>query len=113
MFDVYAAVVLQHGQRRTEQEKELLEKKVEWLTEELKNKTEELLNTHREKGSEILELQSNLKNSKEQVSFSRTSIGAVHLKMLEKWHLSGPYGHIKCHKYNFVFSNRRAILRSS
>lgn len=44
-----------------------MEKKVEWLTEELENKTEELLNTHREKGREILELQSNLKNCKEQV----------------------------------------------
>eukprot|EP00066_Takifugu_rubripes_P025342 XP_011614608.1 PREDICTED: nucleoprotein TPR-like isoform X2 [Takifugu rubripes] len=58
----------QHCQRRIKQEKELLEKKVEWLTEELETKTEELLNTHREKGSEILELQSNLKNCKEQSS---------------------------------------------
>ncbi|TWW73489.1 Nucleoprotein TPR NPC-associated intranuclear protein [Takifugu flavidus] len=58
----------QHCQRRIKQEKELLEKKVEWLTEELESKTEELLNTHREKGSEILELQSNLKNCKEQSS---------------------------------------------
>lgn len=68
IFDICNSVVLQHCQRRIEQEKELLEKKVEWLTEELKNKSEELLNTHKEKGSEILELQSNLKNSKEQVS---------------------------------------------
>ncbi|CAF91296.1 unnamed protein product, partial [Tetraodon nigroviridis] len=58
----------QHRQRLIEQEKELLEKRVEWLSDELKNKTEELLNTHREKGSEILELQSNLQNSKEQIS---------------------------------------------
>lgn len=51
------------------QEKELLEKKIEWLTEELKNKTEELINTSRVKGEEILELSSNLKTSTEQVIF--------------------------------------------
>lgn len=51
-----------------EQEKELLEKKIEWLTEELKSKTEELLNTNREKGKEILELQGSLNDSKEQVT---------------------------------------------
>lgn len=51
-----------------EQEKELLEKKIEWLTVELKTKTDELLNTNREKGKEILELQGSLKNSKEQVT---------------------------------------------
>lgn len=51
-----------------EQEKELLEKKIEWLTAELKTKTEELLNTNREKGKEILELQGSLKSSKEQVT---------------------------------------------
>lgn len=50
-----------------EQEKELLEKKIEWLTAELKTKTDELLSTNRDKGKEILELQGSLKNSKEQV----------------------------------------------
>lgn len=51
-----------------EQDKELLEKKIEWFTAELKTKTEELLTTNREKGKEILELQGSLKNSKEQVT---------------------------------------------
>lgn len=50
------------------QEKELLEKKIEWLTEELKSKTEELLNTSRVKGEEILQLNSSLKTSTEQVT---------------------------------------------
>lgn len=51
-----------------EQEKELLENKIEWLTSELKTKTEEVLETYRENGKEILELQGNLKNSIEQVT---------------------------------------------
>lgn len=51
-----------------EQEKELLEKKIEWVTAELQTKTEELLKTNREKGKEILELQGSLKNSKDQVT---------------------------------------------
>lgn len=51
-----------------EQEKELLEKKVDWLTAELSTKTEELLNTNREKGKEILELQGSLQSSNEQVA---------------------------------------------
>ena len=51
-----------------EQEKELHEKKIEWLTTELKTKTEELLTTNREKGKEILELQGGLKSCKEQVT---------------------------------------------
>lgn len=50
-----------------EQEKELLEKKIEWLTAELKTKTEELLNTNREKGEEIVELQSSLKSREQKV----------------------------------------------
>lgn len=50
-----------------EQEKELLEKKTEWLTAELKTKTEEVLNVSREKGKEILGLQGSLKDSEEQV----------------------------------------------
>lgn len=58
-----------------EQEKELREKKIEWLTAELKAKTEELLNTNREKGKEILELQACLKNSKEQVTHTHTHSG--------------------------------------
>ncbi|MEQ2158398.1 hypothetical protein GOODEAATRI_011905 [Goodea atripinnis] len=50
-----------------EQEKELLEKKIEWLTAELSTKTEELLSTNREKGKEILELQGSLESSNEQL----------------------------------------------
>ncbi|XP_056276506.1 nucleoprotein TPR-like isoform X2 [Pseudoliparis swirei] len=59
---------VQHRETRMEQEKELHEKKMEWLTAELKTKTEELLTTTREKGTEILELQGVQKNSKEQVA---------------------------------------------
>lgn len=51
-----------------EQEKELLENKIGWLTAELKTKTEEVLETYKENGKEILELQGNLKNSIEQVT---------------------------------------------
>uniref|UniRef100_A0A671V9U2 Translocated promoter region, nuclear basket protein n=1 Tax=Sparus aurata TaxID=8175 RepID=A0A671V9U2_SPAAU len=59
---------VQHREKRMEQEKELLEKKIEWVTAELQTKTEELLKTNREKGKEILELQGSLKNSKDQVT---------------------------------------------
>uniref|UniRef100_A0AAX7UFK9 Nucleoprotein TPR n=1 Tax=Astatotilapia calliptera TaxID=8154 RepID=A0AAX7UFK9_ASTCA len=62
-----SAASVQHREKRMEQEKELLEKKIEWLTAELKTKTEELLNTNREKGEEILELQSSLKSSEQKV----------------------------------------------
>uniref|UniRef100_A0AAQ6AH46 Nucleoprotein TPR n=1 Tax=Amphiprion ocellaris TaxID=80972 RepID=A0AAQ6AH46_AMPOC len=60
-----SAASVQHREKRMEQEKELLEKKIEWLTAELKTKTEELLHTNREKGKEIVELQGSLKSSKE------------------------------------------------
>ncbi|KAM6919272.1 LOW QUALITY PROTEIN: nucleoprotein TPR-like [Xenentodon cancila] len=63
-----SAASVQHREKCMEQEKELLEKKIEWLTAELKTKTEELLNTNRDKGKEILELQGSLKSSKEQVT---------------------------------------------
>uniref|UniRef100_A0A669EG15 Nucleoprotein TPR n=1 Tax=Oreochromis niloticus TaxID=8128 RepID=A0A669EG15_ORENI len=63
-----SAASVQHREKRMEQEKELLEKKIEWLTAELKTKTEELLNTNREKGQEILELQSSLKSSEQKKS---------------------------------------------
>ena len=56
-----------------EQEKELLEKKIEWSTAELKNKTDELLNTNRDKGKEILDLQCSLKNTKEQVTHNNNT----------------------------------------
>lgn len=59
---------VQHREKRMEQEKELLEKKIEWLTAELKTKTDELLNTNRDTGREILDLQGSLKSSKEQVT---------------------------------------------
>ncbi|KAK1878955.1 Nucleoprotein TPR [Dissostichus eleginoides] len=59
---------VQHRETRMEQEKELHEKNISWLTEQLKTKTEELLNTNREKGKEILEQQGGLKNTKEQVT---------------------------------------------
>ncbi|XP_024129067.1 nucleoprotein TPR isoform X2 [Oryzias melastigma] len=62
-----SAASVQHREKRMEQERELLEKKIEWLTAELKTKTEELLNTEKDKGSKILELQANLKSKTEQV----------------------------------------------
>ncbi|XP_068605407.1 nucleoprotein TPR-like [Brachionichthys hirsutus] len=58
---------VQQREKRVEQERELLEKKMEWLTAQLTKKTEELLNTNREKGRDILDLQSHLRDSKEQV----------------------------------------------
>ncbi|XP_041848028.1 nucleoprotein TPR isoform X2 [Melanotaenia boesemani] len=63
-----SAASVQHREKRMEQDKELLEKKIEWLTTELKTKTDELLNTNREKGKEILELQGSLKSSSEEVT---------------------------------------------
>uniref|UniRef100_A0A3Q3LWT1 Translocated promoter region a, nuclear basket protein n=1 Tax=Mastacembelus armatus TaxID=205130 RepID=A0A3Q3LWT1_9TELE len=65
---------VQHREKRLEQEKELLEKKIEWLSAELKTKTDELLSTNRDKGKEILELQGSLKNSKEQMTRLETEV---------------------------------------
>lgn len=50
-----------------EQEKELLQGQVTWLSVELKSKSEELLSLSREKGSEILELKCTLNNKDEEV----------------------------------------------
>uniref|UniRef100_A0AAX7UQK8 Nucleoprotein TPR n=1 Tax=Astatotilapia calliptera TaxID=8154 RepID=A0AAX7UQK8_ASTCA len=69
-----SAASVQHREKRMEQEKELLEKKIEWLTAELKTKTEELLNTNREKGEEILELQSSLKSSEQKVKDEKSAM---------------------------------------
>ncbi|KAM8838870.1 nucleoprotein TPR-like [Synchiropus picturatus] len=68
---------VQHREKRVEQEKELMENKIEWLTKELNTKTEELLNTNREKGEEILELQGSLKSSKEQVTLLEKQLGSL------------------------------------
>ncbi|KAM9444499.1 translocated promoter region b, nuclear basket protein isoform 3-T3 [Clarias gariepinus] len=57
-------VSIKYKEKRLEQEKELLQGQVSWLTEELKTKSEELLSLSREKSSEILELKCSL-NSKE------------------------------------------------
>lgn len=56
-----------------EQEKELLDQKIEWLSAELKTKTEELLSSNRETGKEILELRGSLKSETEQVTHKRWS----------------------------------------
>uniref|UniRef100_A0A3Q3IUV0 Nucleoprotein TPR n=1 Tax=Monopterus albus TaxID=43700 RepID=A0A3Q3IUV0_MONAL len=74
---------VQHREKRMEQEKELLEKKIEWLTAELKNKTDELLNTNREKGKEILELQGSLKNSND-TGISCVSLCCLHFSLQAK-----------------------------
>uniref|UniRef100_A0AAQ5Z011 Nucleoprotein TPR n=1 Tax=Amphiprion ocellaris TaxID=80972 RepID=A0AAQ5Z011_AMPOC len=72
-----SAASVQHREKRMEQEKELLEKKIEWLTAELKTKTEELLHTNREKGKEIVELQGSLKSSKEQVNRLESQLSSL------------------------------------
>ncbi|XP_077579861.1 nucleoprotein TPR-like [Stigmatopora nigra] len=59
---------VQHREKRMEQEKELQDKKIEWLSAELKTKTEELLSSNRDTGKEILELQGSVKNKTEQVT---------------------------------------------
>lgn len=58
---------LQYKEKRLEQEKELLQGQVTWLSEELKTKSEELLSLSREKGSEILELRFSLNNKEDEV----------------------------------------------
>ncbi|KAM4728904.1 nucleoprotein TPR-like isoform 2-T2 [Anableps anableps] len=72
-----SAASVQHREKRMEQEKELLEKKIEWLTAELSTKTEELLNTNREKGKEILELQGSLQSRNEQVSSLESQLSSL------------------------------------
>ncbi|XP_072297010.1 nucleoprotein TPR isoform X2 [Eucyclogobius newberryi] len=59
---------VQHREKRMEQEKELLQQRIDWLTSELKAKTDELIETNREKGKRIVELQSSLQTSKAEVS---------------------------------------------
>ncbi|XP_074544263.1 nucleoprotein TPR-like isoform X2 [Halichoeres trimaculatus] len=59
---------VQHREKRMEQEKELLEKKTEWLSAELETKTEELLKSRRESDKEIMELKAAVKDSKDQVA---------------------------------------------
>ncbi|XP_030607280.1 nucleoprotein TPR-like isoform X1 [Archocentrus centrarchus] len=68
---------VQYREKRMEQEKELLEKKIEWLTSELKSKTEELLNTNRERGQEILELQSSLKSNEQKAAILESQLAAL------------------------------------
>ncbi|XP_037537934.1 nucleoprotein TPR [Nematolebias whitei] len=72
-----SAASVQHREKLMEQEKELLEKKIEYLTTELKTKTDELLNTNREKGKEILELQGSLKSSSEQVATLESQLSSL------------------------------------
>lgn len=50
-----------------EQEKELLQGQMSWLSEELKAKSEELLSLSRQKGNEILELKCCLENKEDEV----------------------------------------------
>lgn len=60
-------VCLQYKEKRLDQEKELLQGQVTWLSKELKTKSEELLSLSREKGSEILELKCSLNNKEDEV----------------------------------------------
>lgn len=64
---LHLTVCLQYKEKRLEQEKELLQGQVTWLSEELKTKSEELLSLSREKGSEILELRCSLNNKEDEV----------------------------------------------
>lgn len=57
----------QYKEKRLEQEKDLLQDQVTWLSEELKTKSEELLSLSRQKGSEILELKCSLNNKEDEV----------------------------------------------
>ncbi|XP_049602686.1 nucleoprotein TPR isoform X2 [Syngnathus scovelli] len=68
---------VQHREKRMEQEKELLEKKNEWLSAELKTKTEELLSSNRETGKEILELRGSLKTKTEQVTSLESQLSSL------------------------------------
>uniref|UniRef100_A0A3Q3XS26 Uncharacterized protein n=1 Tax=Mola mola TaxID=94237 RepID=A0A3Q3XS26_MOLML len=70
-------VSVQQREKRMEQEKELLENKIGWLTAELKTKTEEVLEIYKENGKEILELQGNLKNSIEQVTSLQSQLNSL------------------------------------
>ncbi|XP_053098080.1 translocated promoter region b, nuclear basket protein isoform X1 [Pangasianodon hypophthalmus] len=59
-------VSIKYKEKRLEQEKDLLQGQVTWLSEELKTKSEELLSLSREKGSEILELKCSLNNKEDE-----------------------------------------------
>ncbi|XP_053469607.1 translocated promoter region b, nuclear basket protein isoform X1 [Ictalurus furcatus] len=59
-------VSIKYKEKRLEQEKDLLQDQVTWLSEELKTKSEELLSLSRQKGSEILELKCSLNNKEDE-----------------------------------------------
>lgn len=62
-------VMLQHREKRMEQEKELLQNQNTWLNTELKSKTDELLTVTKEKGIEILQLKCSLESKTEEVRY--------------------------------------------
>ncbi|CAL1580238.1 unnamed protein product [Knipowitschia caucasica] len=68
---------VQHREKRMEQEKELLQQKIDWFTSELKAKTEELLETNRDKGKQVVDLQSSLQTSKEEVSRLESQLSSL------------------------------------
>ncbi|TSW21800.1 Nucleoprotein TPR [Bagarius yarrelli] len=61
-------VSIKYKEKRLEQEKDLLQGQVTWLSEELKTKSEEFLSLLREKSSEILELKCRINNKEDEYS---------------------------------------------
>ncbi|KAF4082461.1 hypothetical protein AMELA_G00151390 [Ameiurus melas] len=59
-------VSIKYKEKRLEQEKDLLQAQVTWMSEELKTKSEELLSLSRQKGNEILELKCSLTNKEDE-----------------------------------------------
>ncbi|KAK1796183.1 hypothetical protein P4O66_008871, partial [Electrophorus voltai] len=61
-------VSIKYKERRMDQERELLQGQVTWLSDELKTKREDLLTLSRQKGSEVLELKCSLSTKEDEVA---------------------------------------------
>ncbi|XP_061747344.1 nucleoprotein TPR-like isoform X1 [Nerophis ophidion] len=68
---------VQQREKRLAQEKELLDKQMKWLSAQLKSKTEEVLNTNRQTGKEILDLQGSLKSKTEQLTRLESQLSSL------------------------------------
>uniref|UniRef100_A0AAY5EU96 Nucleoprotein TPR n=1 Tax=Electrophorus electricus TaxID=8005 RepID=A0AAY5EU96_ELEEL len=66
--DPSLSMSLQYKERRMDQERELLQGQVTWLSDELKTKREDLLTLSRQKGSEVLELKCSLSTKEDEVA---------------------------------------------
>lgn len=77
--------MLQHREKRMEQEKELLQNQNTWLNSELKSKTDELLTVTKQKGIEILQLKCSLESKNDEVRYFRHTLhrfSASHLALI-------------------------------